>query len=70
MFNAPCKDCPDRHELCHSDCDRYIAYQIVNGILREQKIKEKKLQDDIWATSRHSKKQKKRRPYADNRGEH
>lgn len=21
----PCKDCPDRHIGCHSDCERYLA---------------------------------------------
>ena len=23
---APCKDCPDRHPHCHSECGRYKEY--------------------------------------------
>lgn len=26
-MRVPCKDCPDRHPLCHSDCERYKAYR-------------------------------------------
>ena len=26
-MNAPCRDCPDRHEACHDHCDRYKAYK-------------------------------------------
>ena len=25
-MNAPCKDCKDRHELCHSECELYMQY--------------------------------------------
>lgn len=25
----PCKDCPDRHIGCHSDCERYLAWRKV-----------------------------------------
>jgi len=24
---SPCKGCPDRHELCHADCERYGAWK-------------------------------------------
>ena len=23
---APCKDCPDRHEGCHAECEKYQAF--------------------------------------------
>lgn len=25
-MKAPCKDCPNRHPNCHSECEDYIAY--------------------------------------------
>lgn len=25
-MNAPCKDCPDRHSVCHDTCERYQAF--------------------------------------------
>lgn len=24
---SPCRDCPDRAVLCHSTCEKYIAYR-------------------------------------------
>ena len=24
---APCKDCPDRHLHCHSECEKYAEYK-------------------------------------------
>jgi hypothetical protein len=24
---SPCKDCPDRHEKCHSACEKYLEYR-------------------------------------------
>lgn len=63
-----CKDCQDRHYLCHSTCERYIAWKKKlderNALIRE----EKRLNNDIWASSRHAnKRNRKGRPYADNR---
>lgn len=26
-MNAPCKDCPNRHEVCHDSCERYQAFK-------------------------------------------
>lgn len=26
MNKSPCKDCPDRHLHCHSECDRYKTF--------------------------------------------
>lgn len=25
-MTAPCKDCPDRHYKCHSECEKYKAF--------------------------------------------
>lgn len=27
MLTAPCKDCPFRHERCHSRCEKYLAFK-------------------------------------------
>lgn len=24
---SPCLNCPDRHESCHSHCEKYLAYR-------------------------------------------
>ena len=68
MLKAPCENCPDRHPGCHSECEKYIAYDILRGIYRDQMLREKEIAYDIVMTSRHSKKQKRRRAYADSRG--
>lgn len=26
-MRPPCKDCPERHELCHATCGQYLAYR-------------------------------------------
>lgn len=64
----PCTpDCPDRTPTCHSDCEKYGLYRIINIINRDEKEKTNQLEHDLYCTSRHTKKQKRRRPYADNR---
>lgn len=66
--NNPCKpDCPERSPTCHSECEKYIAYDILRDIYRNQIYRDKELKYDILMTSRHAKKQKRRRCYADNR---
>lgn len=25
--NAQCKDCPERHSLCHSHCEKYLSFR-------------------------------------------
>lgn len=71
MLENPCKpDCPDRSATCHSTCEKYFIYDICKDHERNLRFKEGQIEDDIWATSRHSKKQKRRRAYADNRGGH
>lgn len=31
---APCKDCKERHFLCHSKCQKYLAYKKLNDEAR------------------------------------
>jgi len=33
---APCKDCPDRHGGCHSECQRYIGFVEANKVWLEK----------------------------------
>ena len=40
-MNAPCKDCPDRHAVCHDSCERYQAFH------RERQEISQKRQEDI-----------------------
>ena len=28
--NSPCKDCPDRHMGCHSECEGYKSFEAEN----------------------------------------
>ena len=67
MLKAPCKDCPERHYLCHSECEKYLEYKKQNDALREQRLKESQTNHDIYSTYQFTKKKKRRRPYADNR---
>ncbi len=66
----PCPpDCPERSGTCHAECPRYLAFVIYNEIWRDKIAQEKKRENDLFVTSRHNKKKKKRGcPYADNRG--
>lgn len=62
-MQAPCKDCPDRHYLCHSTCEKYREFRKHRDFILEQKRKEQQLIDDLWASSRHNNRRKHRRPY-------
>ena len=44
-MTAPCKDCPDRHPLCHSECPKYLAYKAE----REEMRRERRLTRDVMA---------------------
>lgn len=30
-MNSPCMNCPERHKLCHSECDKYAAFAAENA---------------------------------------
>lgn len=46
MYNPPCKNCPERHDLCHSHCERYLAFQKERQqFLKEQMIRNQTKQD-------------------------
>ena len=41
IMMTPCKNCPDRHDLCHADCGQYLEfkqnYEAEKMAFREQK---------------------------------
>ena len=51
---SPCRECADRNERCHFDCERYLAYVDENEarkeIIRQGKAKEFGRGD--WLTDR------------------
>lgn len=69
MLKGPCKDCQDRHPGCHAQCEKYIAYDLCVEHYRNEVAKQNRLDDDLYLTSRHSKKRKRRRGYADKHGD-
>ena len=44
MF-SPCKNCPDRHYKCHSECEKYIKFLAENEKRKEYLRFENKLTD-------------------------
>lgn len=40
MLKAPCKDCQDRHDNCHAECEKYIIYAEERKRIREKRNKE------------------------------
>ena len=41
MITKPCKDCPDRHETCHMECEKYAEFRKELEATKEW-LKEKK----------------------------
>lgn len=39
-MKAPCKDCPDRHPNCHSECEAYQAFWRANREENEKRLRE------------------------------
>lgn len=40
-MNAPCKDCQDRHAICHDSCERYIKFRREREKIRAEKERER-----------------------------
>ena len=43
MF-SPCKNCPDRHLHCHSECEKYIKFLAEN----EKRKQAVRLENDLY----------------------
>ena len=46
---CPCKDCSDRHELCHSDCEKYREWKEQKDRVRAMRREEKSISDALFA---------------------
>lgn len=46
-MRPPCKGCPDRRELCHATCERYLAYREERDRLNAEKYAEC---GSVWAS--------------------
>lgn len=39
-MNSPCKNCPGRYLLCHSECDKYAVFVAEKERIRANRMKE------------------------------
>ena len=39
-MNSPCKNCPERHRLCHSECEKYAEFAAEKARTRANRMKE------------------------------
>ena len=44
MMFSPCKNCPDRHYKCHSECEKYIKFLAEN----EKRKQAVRLENDLY----------------------
>ena len=35
MIDAPCKDCEERHDVCHDHCEKYQEYKKERELIRK-----------------------------------
>lgn len=45
----PCKDCKSRIVGCHSKCMKYMSWQLEREAYREERLKEKLHNNDIYS---------------------
>jgi hypothetical protein len=59
LSKAPCKDCVDRHQLCHSTCEKYLAFKKEAEELKQKIIEARRLEDDfLGVRSRHTRRKR------------
>lgn len=66
-MNAPCKNCSDRHYKCHSECEKYIAYNSEREKIRAKKKANVQNNDFVFSTIEHLQRKKRSIEY-NNRG--
>lgn len=47
--NAPCLNCPDRHESCHSHCEKYAEYKAERQKVLNRQHKDGMLRNNLCA---------------------
>ena len=48
MILAPCLNCEDRHEMCHSSCNKYLEFKKQKEIEREHLNKIRQTETDWY----------------------
>ena len=49
MISAPCLNCEDRHQTCHSSCNKYLEFKKQKEIEREHLNKIRQTETDWYA---------------------
>lgn len=44
-LSAPCENCQERHTLCHSTCEKYLAYRTKLDDIGKQRIQAQALME-------------------------
>lgn len=47
-MTAPCKDCLNRRRLCHSECEKYAAFQAEREQIKQYNLREQIAYDASW----------------------
>ncbi len=42
-MKAPCKGCMSRHEKCHSECEKYLAFRAGTEARRIERLKQQQI---------------------------
>lgn len=48
-MTSPCKNCPDRHPECHSECKRFAEWRDTRNAVMEYRAQIKRKEDVIYA---------------------
>ena len=52
MKDAPCYQCEDRHDKCHSHCEKYIAFTEEKEKERKERLDNFDIVDDYYRRKR------------------
>lgn len=52
-IKVPCKNCSDRHTMCHSTCEKYLKFKKQNDEIREIKKRVNQISSDIIEIAKH-----------------
>ena len=56
-MQSPCRDCESRHYLCHSECEKYIAFRKKRDEILEKRWEEQKIESILLAGNKREKKE-------------
>ena len=52
MKDAPCYECEDRHDNCHSHCEKYIVFKDEKEKERKERLDNFDIVDDYYRRKR------------------